>query len=216
MRPRSRVDARAALAGAALVGLAGCCTPPSDRVILLPGTAGRATGAVLVTPQAATGAASGAASAPTVRLDAPYRQVEVGSRGGARESTTTAAAIERGYGRLLAMKPAEAVRWVLEFEPGTDTLTPRSQAELPQVLDAMKSYPVGELVVEGHTDRVGGLESNDRLSLERAQAVQRMLVDAGVAVERIQAVGRGERAPLVPTADEVSEARNRRVEIRLR
>ena len=41
-------------------------------------------------------------------------------------------------------------------------------------------------------------------------------VGAGVARALINVAGRGERAPLVPTADGVAEARNRRVEIKLR
>jgi len=41
-------------------------------------------------------------------------------------------------------------------------------------------------------------------------------VKAGVAADRISVAGRGEREPLVPTADEVAEPRNRRVEINVR
>jgi outer membrane protein OmpA-like peptidoglycan-associated protein len=42
------------------------------------------------------------------------------------------------------------------------------------------------------------------------------LVKLGIAESRIQIAGRGEREPLVPTADEVSEPRNRRVEVSVR
>jgi outer membrane protein OmpA-like peptidoglycan-associated protein len=81
---------------------------------------------------------------------------------------------------------------------------------------ALATLPAAEVIVTGHTDRVGSVEANDRLSLARAQAVRELLVDAGVARSIISVVGRGERAPLVPTADEVAEARNRRVEIKIR
>ena len=42
------------------------------------------------------------------------------------------------------------------------------------------------------------------------------LVQLGIPAEQIRAAGRGERAPLVPTEDEVAEPRNRRVEITVR
>ena len=43
-----------------------------------------------------------------------------------------------------------------------------------------------------------------------------LLVAAGVPAESVSVAGRGEREPVVATADEVAEARNRRVEIKLR
>jgi outer membrane protein OmpA-like peptidoglycan-associated protein len=58
--------------------------------------------------------------------------------------------------------------------------------------------------------------SNDRLALERAQAVRDMLVQRGLQASFIRAVGRGEREPLVPTPDEQAEPRNRRVEVIVR
>jgi outer membrane protein OmpA-like peptidoglycan-associated protein len=43
-----------------------------------------------------------------------------------------------------------------------------------------------------------------------------MLIERGLDAALVRAVGRGEREPLVPTADEVGETRNRRVEITVR
>ena len=74
----------------------------------------------------------------------------------------------------------------------------------------------GEIVVVGHTDRVGTVESNDALSLQRAQAVRQLFIDRGFDPARVDAVGRGEREPLVPTDDELDEPRNRRTEIVVR
>jgi outer membrane protein OmpA-like peptidoglycan-associated protein len=71
-------------------------------------------------------------------------------------------------------------------------------------------------VVIGHTDSVGTLAYNDRLSLARAERVREMLVAMGIPAARIQAAGRGKRELLVPTDDNVAEARNRRVEINVR
>ena len=87
---------------------------------------------------------------------------------------------------------------------------------LAQVRQALAGMPAPEVVVTGHTDRVGPLEANDRLSLARANVVRDILVAAGMDRSLISVAGRGEREPLVATADEVAEAANRRVEIKLR
>jgi outer membrane protein OmpA-like peptidoglycan-associated protein len=72
------------------------------------------------------------------------------------------------------------------------------------------------VVVIGHTDRVGTVEYNDRLSLQRAERVRAELVRLGVDPARISVEGRGEREPLVPTPDEMPEPQNRRVEVSVR
>ena len=63
---------------------------------------------------------------------------------------------------------------------------------------------------------MGRAADNLRLSLRRAAAVRELLVGAGVAREAISVVGRGEHEPAAITDDEVAEALNRRVEIKLR
>jgi outer membrane protein OmpA-like peptidoglycan-associated protein len=63
---------------------------------------------------------------------------------------------------------------------------------------------------------MGKVEQNDRLSLQRAQKIIADLLQIGIRMETISVAGRGEREPLVPTADEVAEPRNRRVEISIR
>ena len=73
-----------------------------------------------------------------------------------------------------------------------------------------------DVVVIGHTDRIGNEQFNDRLSLQRAERVRSELVKLGIPQVRIQTAGRGEREPLINTPDEVSEPRNRRVEINVR
>jgi outer membrane protein OmpA-like peptidoglycan-associated protein len=80
----------------------------------------------------------------------------------------------------------------------------------------VRRRPDPEVLITGHTDRVGGVAQNDALSLQRAERVRASMLDLGLPADRAQAVGRGEREPLVPTDDEVAEPRNRRVEITVR
>ena len=67
--------------------------------------------------------------------------------------------------------------------------------------------------VVGHADRAGSIAYNKALSLRRAKSVQKALVAEGIAGEAISISGRGESEPMVPTADGVREAQNRRVHI---
>jgi outer membrane protein OmpA-like peptidoglycan-associated protein len=75
---------------------------------------------------------------------------------------------------------------------------------------------VPDVLVVGHTDKVGSDAANDLLSRQRAEVVRKALIARGIAPENVVAVGRGKREPVVPTADGVAEARNRRVEILVR
>ena len=84
------------------------------------------------------------------------------------------------------------------------------------MLDELRRRPSPDILVIGHTDRVGNDAENDQLSLQRAERVRESFVAQGIAAERIRAAGRGEREPIVPTADGVDEPRNRRVEINVR
>lgn len=183
--------------------LAACA--PATRVTLLPQADGRPSAVEVSTREGAT-----------QRIDQPYQVAEVSRRGRIDTDTTTAQALREQYPQLLALQPPPAERFVLEFEPGTSQLTADSQARLDEIIARARARAGGEIVVTGHTDRQGSLEDNDRLSRERAQAIRTLLIERGFKAELIEAVGRGEREPLVPTDDEVAEPRNRRAELLVR
>jgi outer membrane protein OmpA-like peptidoglycan-associated protein len=124
--------------------------------------------------------------------------------------------VRKAHPLLLTLQPQAPERFVLQFEPGTSQLTAASQSQLADVIARAKERAGGEIVVTGHTDRQGTQEANDKLSLERAQAIRTLLIERGFKAELIEAVGRGEREPLVPTEDEVAEPRNRRAELLVR
>lgn len=179
------------------------CTPLS-RVTLLPEPDGRATA---VQVQGVSGAQV---------LDQPYAMAAVQRTGVVDRAQTTADEVQQRHGALLALQPPGLQRFVLQFEPGTAMLTPESEAQLPGILVQARALPGGELVVVGHTDRTGSPQANDVLSLQRAQAVRNLLIAQGFQPELIEAVGRGEREPVVPTEAHVDEPRNRRAEIIVR
>ena len=191
------------LAVAAVIGLAVFFLRPApqETVVVLPGPDGKV-GTVVVqrgeTRQV---------------LNQPY----AASRSGENQvATLSATEVRDSFGGTLQALPARPTAFVLYFITGTDELTADSKAELQGVLAALKDRPLPDVLVIGHTDTMGDAAVNDRLSAQRADTVKGFLVEIGIAAERIRTAGRGERELLVPTADEVDEPRNRRVEINVR
>lgn len=125
-------------------------------------------------------------------------------------------AVRSEFGQALAALPVRPASFTVFFGSGVDELVFESKGELEQALDELARRPQSDIVLIGHTDRVGTDESNDRLSLQRAQRIRAEMLTLGIAPGRFQVAGRGEREPVVPTADGVEEPRNRRVEIIIR
>jgi outer membrane protein OmpA-like peptidoglycan-associated protein len=125
-------------------------------------------------------------------------------------------AVNRAYSATLQALPDRPASFLLYFTTGTDELTDESRRELDKVLAALRARPLPDVLVIGHTDTMGDALANDQLSAQRAERVKGFLIGIGIPGERIRIAGRGERELLVPTADEVDEPRNRRVEINVR
>ncbi len=149
-------------------------------------------------------------------LDSAYAAVRITGDGRLEPARVSEQEVRAVFGAALDVQPPPATSFILYFTFGTDQLTPESARTLTDVMAEVRRRPDPEVVVIGHTDRVGGIAQNDVLSLQRAERVRASVLGLGVPADRVQAVGRGEREPLVPTEDEVAEPRNRRVEITVR
>jgi outer membrane protein OmpA-like peptidoglycan-associated protein len=201
--------ARAALLAFCAVLLGACAGDPPkpgsiDLVIVVPDSEGR-TGTVVVT------SAQG-----TTTLDRPFAAARVEEGGRAAPHAVSQPQIEKVFGATLAAQPMRPVSLLLYFEEGTDEYTPESKKAFDSVFAEVARRPAAEIDVIGHTDRVGRVEVNDVLSLKRAERVRRDFIERGILPHAITVAGRGERETIIPTPDEVSEPRNRRVEINVR
>lgn len=88
----------------------------------------------------------------------------------------------------------------------------RFRPVLAQVAATLKAHPeIGRCAVEGHTDDTGTPEFNQALSVQRAEAVVKILVELGVDPARLSAIGQGEGKPWAPNDGEEGRAKNRRV-----
>jgi outer membrane protein OmpA-like peptidoglycan-associated protein len=150
-----------------------------------------------------------------VVLSQPYAAADLTSAG-PRAYQSSPQEVQTLFGPALAALPARPAQFTLYFVEGTDNLTAESSRIVEGVFAEIAQRPVPDIVVIGHTDRVGSDPVNDALARRRAETVRVALIRRGIAPENIVAVGRGKREPAIPTADGVAEPRNRRVEILVR
>jgi outer membrane protein OmpA-like peptidoglycan-associated protein len=100
------------------------------------------------------------------------------------------------------------------FDFNRDTLKPQSAPALTQIAHTLREMKGRRMVIEGHTDNVGGDAYNDDLSARRAHAVRAaLLTEHGVAADQLTTRGFGERKPVESNDTIAGRARNRRVEL---
>jgi OOP family OmpA-OmpF porin len=71
------------------------------------------------------------------------------------------------------------------------------------------------LVIEGHTDNVGSVSFNKRLSQQRTDAVKKFFLSRDIDVSRLTAIGYGPERPIADNKTAAGRAKNRRVEFKL-
>jgi outer membrane protein OmpA-like peptidoglycan-associated protein len=101
----------------------------------------------------------------------------------------------------------------IEFASGSALLQPESMPVVDELADIARRCTGLQLEIAGHTDDRGDPRANLDLSQRRAEAVMAYLVDHGVALSRLTAVGYGEERPVVRDTTDEARARNRRIEI---
>ena len=99
------------------------------------------------------------------------------------------------------------------FQFDSAKVTPDARRVARDVANAIKGVPGRHIAIEGHTDAIGTIEYNQKLSEARARAVASELVTDGVARSRITARGYGESRPIASNKTESGRQRNRRVEV---
>lgn len=136
--------------------------------------------------------------------------------GSSKPAAVAKADIQRDFADAMAARPLLPERFLLYFESGGAQLTAESQALLPKIVASATLRPAVDVSIIGHTDTVGRAEQNEELALKRAQAIAELIKKKGLQVHALSVESHGERNPLIRTADEMPEPRNRRVEISLR
>ncbi|AIY42888.1 Outer membrane protein A precursor [Collimonas arenae] len=99
------------------------------------------------------------------------------------------------------------------FDFGKAVIKPTAHVALDQFAERIRNADYEVVVTIGHTDSVGSDSYNQKLSVERAEAVRAYLITQGIDASRIKAEGRGANQPLASNATPEGRAQNRRVEI---
>ncbi len=100
------------------------------------------------------------------------------------------------------------------FDFNKTDVKPESDPALKEITKLLQQDPKLKIYVVGHTDNVGGLDYNMKLSQQRADAVVKELVSKyKIAPERLKAGGVGPLAPVTSNDTEEGKAKNRRVEL---
>jgi OmpA-OmpF porin, OOP family len=99
------------------------------------------------------------------------------------------------------------------FDFNKAVLKPEGKAKLDDLVSKLKAVNVEVIIAVGHTDSIGSVAYNLKLSLRRANAVKAYLVSKGVEADRIYTEGKGKSQPIASNRTKEGRAKNRRVEI---
>ncbi len=124
--------------------------------------------------------------------------------------------VKETFGEVVSALPPAPVHFTLYFKNASTELTPESLRLLARILPTVVSRRSTDISIVGHTDRVGRRSANFALAADRAYRVREILLARGLDPKSIEVASHGEDNPLVKTADEVPEPRNRRVEVIVR
>ena len=133
----------------------------------------------------------------------------------ASASMNKATALETASKRLLFQVVVNDEQGGFKF--GKADLPDDVKAKLDELVNKLKSDPAGNYIeVEGHTDSTGSTVANEKLGLERAEAVKRYLYDTyQIPLHKINVISYGEQKPVAPNKTRAGRAQNRRVVIKV-
>lgn len=103
------------------------------------------------------------------------------------------------------------------FQFGKNTLPDQAKSKIDELVNQLKSNPQGAYFeIEGHTDSIGPKDWNDKLGLERAEAVKRYLYEQHqIPLHKINVISYGQEKPVAPNTTKAGRAQNRRVVIKV-
>lgn len=115
------------------------------------------------------------------------------------------------------LEEPKGFHWVLfMFDFNQATMKPEYEAQLDELVAAMKEFPGAIFEVSGHTDSRGKADYNKKLSQRRADYIRGMLIQRGIPGDRMVSIGKGKDEPVIPNATEEAEhEQNRRADIKI-
>ena len=99
------------------------------------------------------------------------------------------------------------------FDFDKAVLKSEGKKQLDDMASKLQAINLEVVVAVGHTDSVGSAAYNQKLSIRRAEAVKAYLVSKGIAANRVDTEGNGEKQPVADNQTAEGRSKNRRVEI---
>ena len=175
------------------------------------------------------GAIAGAALGYLIGGD--LKSAAIGATAGTAVGATSGALIgkkmDKKAAELEALKAAkvetmeinglEAIRVTFDggilFATNSSTLSPEAKTALSNFANTMADLPETDITIWGHTDNTGTAAVNQRISKQRAAAVESYLASCGMAKSRLVAEGKSFDLPIASNDTAEGRAQNRRVEV---
>lgn len=125
------------------------------------------------------------------------------------EAKTTKQKVKKDLYELLHSK-------TIEFEKQKATIKSETYALLDMIASKLQKFSDVNIVIQGHTDNTGTDEFNNKLSIDRAEAIKEYFVQKGVDENRLSTVGYGKTRPAFPNNSDKNRQKNRRVEFKIK
>lgn len=153
-----------------------------------------------------------------VTLDEPYTATSLSlpSQQPLPSQKVDPAMINQKYGDILEALPKKPVSTLFYFEEGSTRLTPDSSEKVSLLIQLIKDREPCVVDIIGHSDTQGDAQVNYALALKRAETVKSFLDEKEAQIKQMTLQSFGESDLLIPTADNVAEPKNRRVEVIVR
>ena len=152
-------------------------------------------------------AADQRASAAASRADEAY--------GAAGKVNARADAIEAASKRLVYEVVLSEDKGGFKF--GQSKIPAEMQTQIDELVAQLKANPNGGFIeIEGHTDNVGNPLTNEKIGLDRAEAVKRYLYETQqIPLHKMNVISYGETKPIAPNKTKAGRTQNRRVVIKV-
>jgi OOP family OmpA-OmpF porin len=114
-----------------------------------------------------------------------------------------------------AVKKLNEFAKTILFDSGKAAIKVESKETLDAIKSVIREYPTARFMIEGHTDSTGSLETNMRLSKERAAAIKSYLIENGISASRLESEGFGPNQPVGSNKTAAGRKQNRRTEVKV-
>jgi outer membrane protein OmpA-like peptidoglycan-associated protein len=160
--------------------------------------------------QKAQAAAQSAQQANQAASQAQNTALDVGSKANARFDAIDAANHRLVYEVVLNEDQGN-------FKFGQTKLPDEAKKRIDEMVQQLKQDPKNVFIeIEGHTDNIGDKLTNEKIGLERAEAVQRYLYEQyQIPLHKMNIISYGEEKPAAPNKTKAGRAQNRRVVIKV-